>query len=123
LAVFLARGGKSKEDIRKEIGERFGYNLKRTVEDIRPAYRFDVSCQGSVPEAILSFLDSEDYEDAIRKAISLGGDSDTIACIAGGISQAFYKVISREIVGEVRKRLPTEFLEIIDRFDRTFMDT
>jgi len=123
LAVFFARTGKSKANIRQEISERFDYNLNRTVDDIRPDYRFDVSCQGSVPEAIITFLDSNDYEDAIRKAISLGGDSDTIACIAGGISQAFYQEIPTEIVKEVRKRLPQEFLEIIDRFDRKFMDT
>ncbi|WP_093881794.1 ADP-ribosylglycohydrolase family protein [Syntrophus gentianae] len=122
LAVFLARTGKSREEIRKEIGGRFAYNLDRTVDEIRPNYRFDVSCQGSVPEAIIAFLDSNDYEDTIRKAISLGGDSDTIACIAGGIAQAFYREIPPEIVKEVRKRLPGEFLSIIDKFNKEFMD-
>lgn len=117
LAVFLARKGESKSNIRKEISTRFSYNLNRTIDEIRPGYRFDVSCQGSVPEAIIAFLDSHDYEDAIRKAISLGGDSDTIACIAGGIAQAFYREIPPEIVAEVRKRLPQEFLDIIDRFN------
>jgi len=122
LAIFLSRRGESKENIRKEISDRFGYHLKRSITEIRPDYRFDVSCQGSVPEAITAFLDSDDYEDAIRKAISLGGDSDTIACIAGGISQAFYKEIPAEIVAEVRKRLPLEFLERIDKFNKKNMD-
>jgi len=121
LAIFLSRRGESKENIRKEISDRFGYHLKRSITEIRPDYRFDVSCQGSVPEAITAFLDSDDYEDAIRKAISLGGDSDTIACIAGGISQAFYKEIPAEIVAEVRKRLPLEFLERIDRCSKKYM--
>jgi ADP-ribosylglycohydrolase len=120
LAIFLSRTGESKENIRKEISERFGYNLKRTIDDIRPDYRFDVSCQGSVPEAIIAFLDSDNYEDAIRKAISLGGDSDTLACIAGGIAQAFYTKIPKEIVIEVRRRLPQEFLEIIDTFNKKY---
>jgi len=101
--------------------QRFGYNLKRTIDDIRPNYRFDVSCQGSVPEAVIAFLDSASYEDAVRKAVSLGGDSDTLACIAGGISQAFYKKIPTEIVMEVRKRLPQEFWEIIDKFNTKYM--
>lgn len=93
LAIFMARKGLDKETIRTEIKRRFRYDLERTVDDIRPSYRFDVSCQGTVPEAIIAFLDSHDYEDAIRKAISLGGDSDTLACITGAIAQAYYKEI------------------------------
>lgn len=122
-AIFLARTGESKENIRQKISERFGYNLKRTIDDIRPLYNFDASCQGSVPEAIIAFLDSDSYEDAVRKAVSLGGDSDTLACIAGGISQAFYKKIPTEIIMEIRKRLPQEFLEIIDRFNAKYTDS
>ncbi|GAK60683.1 ADP-ribosylglycohydrolase [Candidatus Vecturithrix granuli] len=121
LAIFLARTGAAKQHIRQEISERFGYDLTRTIAAIRPHYRFDTSCQGSVPEAIIAFLDSDNYEDAIRKAISLGGDSDTLACIAGGISQAFYKEIPIEIVTEIRKKLPQEFLEIIDTFTTKYM--
>jgi ADP-ribosylglycohydrolase len=83
LAVFMARTGASKDDIRKNLVQRFGYNLHRTVEQIRPDYRWDVSCQRSVPEAIVAFLDSSDVEDAIRLAVSLGGDADTQAAIAG----------------------------------------
>ena len=89
-AIFLARTGKTKEEIRHYIETQFGYDLSRHVDDIRPSYTFDVSSQGSVPQAIRAFLDSTNFEDAIRTAISLGGDSDTIACIAGGIAQSFY---------------------------------
>jgi ADP-ribosylglycohydrolase len=120
LSVFLARSGAAKEKIQREITRRFGYNLSRTIEEIRPHYRFDVSCQGTVPEAITAFLESSDYEDAVRKAISLGGDSDTLACITGGIAHAFYQKIPQEIVVEVRKRLPEDFLSIIDRFSAAF---
>ena len=116
LAIYLAREGKSKAEIRREISERFAYDLNRTIDEIRPDYRFDVSCQGSVPEAIIAFLESKDYEDAIRKGISLGGDSDTIACIAGGIAHAFYKEIPSEIISRARNMLPEEFLAIIDEF-------
>ncbi len=123
LAVFLARTGAGKDNIRNDISERFGYNLQRTIDDIRPNYSFDVSCQGSVPEAIIAFLDSDSYEDAVRKAISLGGDSDTLACIAGGIAQAFYKNIPTEIARHVRKRLPHEFLEIIAKFDAAYLNS
>ncbi len=121
LAVFLARTGSGKAEIRDEITRRFGYDLKRRLAKIRMKYSFDVSCQGSVPEAIIAFLESESVEDAIRKAVSLGGDTDTQACIAGGIAHAFYKEISPEIVSGVRARLPQEFIEIMDRFQERYM--
>ncbi|MGB8647791.1 MAG: ADP-ribosylglycohydrolase family protein [Anaerolineae bacterium] len=120
LAVWLARTGASKKDIRGEIARRFGYDLDRTIDAIRPVYRFDSSCQGSVPEALIAFLESTDYESAVRKAISLGGDSDTLACIAGGVAHAFYKHIPAEIVAGTRHRLPEEFRVILDRFDLKF---
>ncbi len=120
LAIHLARHGADKTLIRQTITERFGYDLKRTLDEIRPTYDFDVSCQGSVPESLLAFLESSDYEDAVRRAISLGGDTDTMACIAGGIAQAFYRKIPSTIVAEVRIRLPKEFLEIIDEFNERF---
>lgn len=120
LAVHLARRGIDKNTIKKEISRRFGYDLNRSLEEIRPSYRFDISCQGSVPEAIIAFLESEDFEDAVRRGISLGGDSDTIACIAGGIAQAFYGHIPELIVSETKKRLPSEFLDIIDEFGYKF---
>jgi len=116
LAIYLARSGKNKAAIKAEICHRFGYDLDRKLDDIRPHYTFDVSCQGSVPESIIAFLEGNNFEDTIRKGISLGGDSDTIACIAGGIAQAFYPDIPKDIISNVRKRLPGPFLDIIDEF-------
>jgi ADP-ribosylglycohydrolase len=120
LAVFLARTGAGKEDIRHEITGRFGYDLNRTITEVRPRYGFDVSCQGSVPEALIAFFDSRDYEDAVRKAVSLGGDSDTLACIAGGIAEAFYREIPPVIADTARLLLPEEFLAAVDRFRRIY---
>ena len=120
LAVYLARTEVSKKVIRDEITKRFGYNLSRTVDEIRPEYKFDVSCQGTVPEAIIAFLDSVSYEGAIRKAISLGGDSDTLACITGGIAQGYYKEIPKDILTEVYSKLPEEFIDIIEKFNSTY---
>ena len=120
LAVFMGRSGATKEDIREELIRRFGYDLRRTIEQIRPTYRWDVSCAGSVPEAITAFLDSTDVEGAIRLAISLGGDADTQAAIAGGIAEAFYRGVPADIVDATRKRLPSEFLEVVDDFEREF---
>lgn len=119
-AVFLGRTGATKENIRSYLETTFGYDLGRTLDSIRPTYSFDVTCQGSVPEAIIAFLESGDYEDAIRKAISLGGDSDTIACITGGIAQAYYKFIPDYIIQEVRQRLAPELLDIVDEFNKKF---
>jgi ADP-ribosylglycohydrolase len=90
------------------------------LEEIRPDYEFDVSCQGSVPESIIAFLESEDYEGAVRNAVSLGGDSDTMACIAGGIAQAYYRVVPQTIKQEVMLRLPEEFADIIGAFNHRF---
>ena len=120
LAVFLARAGTSKEMIKAEIHDRFSYDLARPLDAIRPGYRFDVSCQGSVPESLIAFLESADYESAVRNAISLGGDADTMACIAGGIAQAFYGSVPEPIAGEVRSRLPDGFLDVLDRFERGY---
>ena len=120
VAGFLGRGDHSEAEMRGKIGQRFGYDLDRTLADIRPSYSFDVSCQGSVPESIIAFLESNSVEDAIRKAISLGGDTDTMGCIAGGIAEAFYGEIPPEIISEVQQRLPDEFLTIIDTFHATF---
>lgn len=120
LSIYLARRGEDKAAIRREITERFGYDLQRSVEEIRPSYRFDVSCQGSVPEAIVSFLESENYEDAVRKAISLGGDSDTLACIAGGVAQAFYGMIPAHVEERVRAILPADLLDVVERFEREY---
>ncbi len=118
LAILLARQGASQVDIRKEIAGRFDYDLDRTLDQIRPGYTFDVSCQGSVPEAIIAFLESSDYENAIRLAISIGGDSDTIACITGGIAEAFYGGVPDEITEEGKSYLPEEFRLILVEFNR-----
>ena len=116
LAITLARQETGKEAIRGRIQADFGYDLDRTVEEIRPGYRFDVSCQGSVPEAIIAFLDSSDYESAVRLAVSLGGDADTQACIAGGIAEAYYGGVPEEIQREVKARLPDDLLGILEAF-------
>ena len=120
LSICLARTGADKQVIRSEVVRRFGYDLGRTLDQIRPGYSFDVSCQGSVPEAMIAFLESDSVEDAIRKAVSLGGDSDTMACIAGGIAQAHYRELPGHIADGTRVRLPAEFLTIIDAFSRRF---
>ena len=120
LSIYLARTGESKEGIKKEISQRFHYDLNRTLDEIRPVYYFKIACQDSVPESIIAFLESEDVEDAIRNAISLGGDADTMACIAGGIAEAYYKEIPDHIIEEARQRLPDEFLKIIDSFYETY---
>jgi ADP-ribosylglycohydrolase len=120
LCIYLARTGESKENIKREISQLFHYDLDRTLDDIRPTYSFKISCQDSVPESIIAFLESDDVEDAIRNAISLGGDADTMACIAGGIAEAYYKEIPGHIIEEGRLRLPDEFLEILDRFYETY---
>jgi ADP-ribosylglycohydrolase len=120
LAIYLARQGVGRADIRHEIATRFGYDLRRTLAEIRPAYYFDVSCQGSVPESMIAFFESRHFEDAVRKAISLGGDSDTMGCIAGAIAHSFYRDIPSNIIIEVKKRLPPEFLTIIDEFNTKY---
>lgn len=113
-----------KDFIRNEIESRFGYNLHHTVEELQEVYSWDgmpneewsgATCQGSVPQAIICALDAEDYEDAIRNAVSIGGDSDTIACITGGIAEALYAV-PLNIIEEAIKKLPDEFCEIISEF-------
>ena len=117
LAVFLARTGQSKAAIRSEIEARFGYDLSsQTLAQIRPDYTFDVSCPGTLPVALLAFLESESYEDAIRNAVSVGGDSDTIAAITGGIALAFYRTMDDRIVQGIEARLTDEIAEICREF-------
>jgi ADP-ribosylglycohydrolase len=115
-AIFLARRGQSKEQILEHVEGRYGYDLHRSLDSIRPAYCFDVSCQGSVPEAIIAFLESESYEDAVRKAVSLGGDSDTIACITGGIAEAFYGGVPEVIATEALSRLDHKLRGVVEEF-------
>ncbi len=116
MAVFLARKGFDKKEIREQVEQRFGYDLNRSLEQIRPSYSFDVSCQGTVPEAIICFLDSTSYEDAVRNAVSLGGDSDTLACITGGIAEAFYGGIPKDISEKVKEMLAPDLLTITEAF-------
>ncbi|MEE4241478.1 MAG: ADP-ribosylglycohydrolase family protein [Desulfopila sp.] len=120
LAVYLAGNGSSKEAIRTVIAERFGYDLQHRVDDIRPWYSFDISCQGSVPQALIAFFDSDSYEDAVRNAVSLGGDSDTLACITGGIAEAFYGGLPAEILEGVQGYLSTELWEICTAFRQKY---
>ncbi len=119
-AMFLARNSYSKDAIRDYIEENFEYDLRRSLDEIRPHYRFDETCQGSVPEAIIAFLESSDYEDAVRKAVSLGGDGDTQACIAGGIAQAYYGEIPGHIVDKVRSVLSGDLLAVLDEFNKRY---
>jgi ADP-ribosylglycohydrolase len=100
-AIFLARTGSSKEEIKAYVENTFGYDLAPTCDEIRPTYRFNESCQGTVPQAFAAFLESSTFEDAIRNAISLGGDSDTLACITGGIAEAFYGGVPESIAARV----------------------
>ena len=120
LTVFLARTTRDKMLITREVVDRFGYDLDRTVASIRPSYRFDISCQGTVPEAIIAFLDSDSYEDAVRNAISLGGDSDTLACIAGAIAEAYYGPVAPRILKKVQTCLPADLWEITEQFCRKY---
>jgi len=115
-AVFLARQGRSKDEIRDYVIQQFGYNLQRKVTEIRPTYTFNESCQGTVPEAIIAFLDSTDFEDAIRNAVSLGGDSDTLTCITGGIAHAFYGSVPDDIRQSVLERLDEPLRNVVEAF-------
>ena len=119
-ATFLARKGASKREIREFVQEQFAYDLSRTIAEIRTAYEFDVSCQGTVPQAIMAFLDSEDYEDTIRLAISLGGDADTLACIAGGIAGAFYGGVPELIATRTWDLLDDRLKNVVTEFCTKF---
>ena len=110
-AIFLARKGKTKEEIKAYIENKYGYNLNRSLDEIRPNYRFNESCQETVPEAIIAFLESVDFEDAIRNAISLGGDSDTFAAITGSIAEAAY-YIPKEIKKKALSILDQGLLDV-----------
>lgn len=116
LSIYLARQDNSKKQIKDEIESRFKYNLSAKLEDIRPIYHFDVTCQGSVPESIIAFLEADDYEDAIRNAVSLGGDSDTQACIAGAIAEAYFKKIPDHIVNNIMNELDDFLKQKVNKF-------
>ena len=113
--IFLARTGHSKPEIKQYVEQTFGYDLNRTCDEIRPGYRHVETCQETVPEAIIAFLESVSFEDALRNAVSLGGDSDTLACITGGIAEAFYGM-PQELRDETLKRLPEDIREGYELF-------
>ena len=114
-SVFLCKEGKSKREIKEYVENMFGYDLDRTIDEIRPGYYFDVSCQGSVPEAIIAFLEGNSFEEVVRLAISIGGDSDTIGCMAGAIAACTYS-IPDEIVEACACRLTDDLREVNDLF-------
>ena len=114
-AIYMARKGKTKDEIRKVIEDEYGYDFSGSLAEIRPHYHFEVSCQKSVPEAILCFFEGDSYESVVRNAVSLGGDADTQAAIAGAIAEAYYG-IPEEIVKEARNRLPEDMRSVADAF-------
>ena len=116
-AIYMARKESSKEEIKEYIEREFHYNLDRTLDEIRPGYHMDETCQRTVPEAIIAFLESKDFEDAIRNAVSLGGDTDTLGAITGSIAEAFYG-ISAVLIAECRSRIDEGLMtDILDEFD------
>ena len=112
-AIFMARNGMSKDAIKLYIENKYGYDLSKTCDEIRPYYKYNESCQDTVPQAMIAFLESTDFESCLRLAVSLGGDCDTLTCIAAGMAEAFYKDIPQWIVDEMWKRLPAHFKEIL----------
>jgi len=120
-AIFLARSGADKAAIKAYLDETFAYDLDRRLDDIRPDYRFDVTCPGSVGEAILAFLESTDFESAVRLAVSLGGDADTQAAIAGSIAEAYYKGVPTAIEAEVFARLDDRLAGVTRNFRERYL--
>jgi ADP-ribosylglycohydrolase len=120
LCVYMARTGATKDAIRRAVTVQFGYDLSRSVDSIRPTYRPDLTCPGSVPEAIIAFLDSTGFEDSVRNAVSLGGDADTQAAIAGSIAEAFYGGVPLEIARRVWSKLPASYQQVILSFHRRY---
>jgi ADP-ribosylglycohydrolase len=120
LAVFLARKGGGREEIRRRIGDRFGYDLKTNLDAIRPAYRFDVSCQGTVPPAIVAFLEAPSWEESVRNAVSLGGDSDTLACITGAIAEAHFGGVPVPVRERALAFLPEDLRAIAEEFEASY---
>ena len=116
--IFMARNGMTKEDIKLYVEKKYGYDLSKTCDEIRPYYKYDESCQGTVPQAMIAFGESTDFESCLRLAVSLGGDCDTLTCIAAGIAEAFYKDIPQWIIDETWKRLPDDFKTILAKFNR-----
>ena len=120
LAIFLARTERDQGRLKSRLMASFAYDLDRNLDEIRPTYSFDVSCQGTVPEAIIAVLGSISYEDAVRDAVSLGGDSDTLACIAGGIAEALYGGVPDAITAQVQRLLTPDLWRIVEAFYRKY---
>ena len=114
-AIFMARNGSSKEEIKKYIENEFHYDLNRTLDEIRPSFHMDETCQKTVPEAIIAFLEARDFEDAIRNAVSLGGDTDTFGAITGSIAEAYFG-ISETLISECRNRINKDMRDVVDAF-------
>jgi ADP-ribosylglycohydrolase len=120
--VWAARNGRSKDFIKEEVKRRWGYELDRRLAEIRPGYKFDATCQGSVPESILCFLESSDFEDCIRLAVSLGGDSDTMGCISGAIAEAFYGGVPEKIAKTAFFKMDANLRSVVADFMRKYVD-
>lgn len=121
VAIFFARIGWTKEDMRVYIEEHYGYDLQRTCDDIRPQYTFKSTCQETVPESLIAFFESSNYEDAIRLAISLGGDADTMAAIAGAVAAAYYKDIPDYLAEFALSKLPDDLKQVLILFENRYM--
>lgn len=120
VAIYLARRIQDKDQIRRTLESQFGYDLGPRLDEIRPTYRFNETCQGTVPQVLTAFFESTSYEDAIRNAISLGGDADTLACITGGIAEAYYGGVPQDLVAPVRAMLDKRLVAVVDRFRQQF---
>ena len=121
VSIFLARTKHTKKEIKEFVEKEFDYNLNLDLEDLRKNYRFNESCQDTVPQAIFTFLVSDNFEDSIRKAIYIGGDSDTLACINGSIAEAFYGGVPENILTEVYKRLDDRLTIVVGNFTNKFV--
>ena len=121
-AIFLAKTGHEKTDIKRFVESSCGYDLQRTLDEIRPAYSFDESCQGTVPQAITAFLEAVDFEDALRNAVSLGGDADTLACITGSIAEPYFGGVPPHIRQSVLLRLDDDLLAVVTEFEQRVMN-
>ena len=118
--IYLARKGAGKDFLKEFVERAFDYDLSSTLDEIRPTYTFNETCQGTVPQAIIALLESDDFEDAIRSAISLGGDSDTLTCITGGMAQAFYGGVPEHIAGQALLYLDDELRHVTVKFLDTY---
>jgi ADP-ribosylglycohydrolase len=119
-AIFWAYAGRDKTQIKQAIESQFGYDLSPRLDEIRPTYQFTELCRRTVPPALIAFLESNDYEDAVCNAISLGGDADTLASITGGIAEAYYQGVPQALVSRVRLLLDPRLVEVVDRFRARF---